>query len=262
MTIVCGDSHTSTHGAFGSLAMGIGTSEVEHVLATQRLVTQQKNMLIEINGHLQKRSDCKRRNNVHNRKIGTAGGTEHVIEYAGSAIENLTMEGRMTLCNMAIEAGARAGMVAPDEKTFDYVANRPFSPKGSDFDKAVKYWASLKTDPDASFNATYSFEASEILPQVTWGTSPEMVANIEDCVPETIENDKTIKSALNYMGLKLTKLKILKLIRFLLVHVLILGLNLREASKILIGNKISNKSKELLLFLALVLLKSKQNLKA
>ena len=180
MTIVCGDSHTSTHGAFGSLAMGIGTSEVEHVLATQCLVTQkQKNMLIEINGQLQKGVTAKDVTMFIIGKIGTAGGTEHVIEYAGSAIENLTMEGRMTLCNMAIEAGARAGMVAPDEKTFDYVANRPFSPKGSDFDKAVKYWASLKTDPDASFNATYSFEASEILPQVTWGTSPEMVANIE-----------------------------------------------------------------------------------
>ena len=262
MTIVCGDSHTSTHGAFGSLAMGIGTSEVEHVLATQCLVTQkQKNMLIEINGQLQKGVTAKDVTMFIIGKIGTAGGTEHVIEYAGSAIENLTMEGRMTLCNMAIEAGARAGMVAPDEKTFDYVANRPFSPKGSDFDKAVKYWASLKTDPDASFNATYSFEASEILPQVTWGTSPEMVANIEDCVPETIENDKTIKSALNYMGLKPgTKIKDIEVDQIFIGSCTNSRIeDLREASKILIGNKISNK---LLLFLALVLLKSKQNLKA
>ncbi|MEC8169116.1 MAG: 3-isopropylmalate dehydratase large subunit [Pseudomonadota bacterium] len=246
MTIVCGDSHTSTHGAFGSLAMGIGTSEVEHVLATQCLVTQkQKNMLIEINGQLQKGVTAKDVTMFIIGKIGTAGGTEHVIEYAGSAIENLTMEGRMTLCNMAIEAGARAGMVAPDEKTFDYVANRPFSPKGSDFDKAVKYWASLKTDPDASFNATYSFEASEILPQVTWGTSPEMVANIEDCVPETIENDKTIKSALNYMGLKPgTKIKDIEVDQIFIGSCTNSRIeDLREASKILIGNKISNKIK-------------------
>ena len=246
MTIVCGDSHTSTHGAFGSLAMGIGTSEVEHVLATQCLVTQkQKNMLIEINGQLQKGVTAKDVTMFIIGKIGTAGGTEHVIEYAGSAIENLTMEGRMTLCNMAIEAGARAGMVAPDEKTFDYVANRPFSPKGSDFDKAVKYWASLKTDPDASFNATYSFEASEILPQVTWGTSPEMVAHIEDCVPETIENDKTIKSALNYMGLKPgTKIKDIEVDQIFIGSCTNSRIeDLREASKILIGNKISNKIK-------------------
>ena len=246
MTIVCGDSHTSTHGAFGSLAMGIGTSEVEHVLATQCLVTQkQKNMLIEINGQLQKGVTAKDVTMFIIGKIGTAGGTEHVIEYAGSAIENLTMEGRMTLCNMAIEAGARAGMVAPDEKTFDYVANRPFSPKGPDFDKALKYWASLKTDPGASFNTIYSFEASEILPQVTWGTSPEMVANIEDCVPETIENDKTIKSALNYMGLKPgTKIKDIEVDQIFIGSCTNSRIeDLREASKILIGNKISNKIK-------------------
>ena len=246
MTIVCGDSHTSTHGAFGSLAMGIGTSEVEHVLATQCLVTQkQKNMLIEINGQLQKGVTAKDVTMFIIGKIGTAGGTEHVIEYAGSAIENLTMEGRMTLCNMAIEAGARAGMVAPDEKTFDYVANRPFSPKGSDFDKAVKYWASLKTDPDAIFNATYSFEASEILPQVTWGTSPEMVAHIEDCVPETRKDDKTIKSALDYMGLKPgTKIKDIEVDQIFIGSCTNSRIeDLRAASKILIGNKISNRIK-------------------
>ena len=168
MTIVCGDSHTSTHGAFGSLAMGIGTSEVEHVLATQCLVSQkQKNMMIEIEGVLQKGVTAKDVTMFIIGKIGTAGGTGHVIEYCGQAIRNLSMEGRMTLCNMAIEAGARAGMVAPDEKTFNYVENRPFSPKGEEFKKAVDYWKDLVTDSDALFDSKYLFSAEEILPQVT-----------------------------------------------------------------------------------------------
>ena len=168
MTIVCGDSHTSTHGAFGSLAMGIGTSEVEHVLATQCLVSQkQKNMMIEIEGDLQKGVTAKDVTMFIIGKIGTAGGTGHVIEYCGQAIRNLSMEGRMTLCNMAIEAGARAGMVAPDEKTFNYVENRPFSPKGEEFKKAVDYWKDLVTDSDALFDSKYLFSAEEILPQVT-----------------------------------------------------------------------------------------------
>ena len=169
MTIVCGDSHTSTHGAFGSLAMGIGTSEVEHVLATQCLVSQkQKNMLIEIVGKLQNGVTAKDITMFIIGRIGTAGGTGHVIEYSGEAIENLSMEGRMTLCNMAIEAGARAGMVAPDDKTFDYVSDKPFAPKGRDLEEAINYWKTLKSDPNANFDKIHTFDADDILPQVTW----------------------------------------------------------------------------------------------
>ena len=246
MTIVCGDSHTSTHGAFGSLAMGIGTSEVEHVLATQCLVSQkQKNMMIEIEGDLQKGVTAKDVTMFIIGKIGTAGGTGHVIEYCGQAIRNLSMEGRMTLCNMAIEAGARAGMVAPDEKTFNYVENRPFSPKGEEFKKAVDYWKDLATDSDALFDSKYLFSAEEILPQVTWGTSPEMVTHVEDAIPQVRKDDKNLLDALSYMGLEPgTKIKDIELDQIFIGSCTNSRIeDLRAASEILNGNKISKKIK-------------------
>ena len=246
MTIVCGDSHTSTHGAFGSLAMGIGTSEVEHVLATQCLVSQkQKNMMIEIEGDLQKGVTAKDVTMFIIGKIGTAGGTGHVIEYCGQAIRNLSMEGRMTLCNMAIEAGARAGMVAPDEKTFNYVENRPFSPKGEEFKKAVDYWKDLVTDSDALFDSKYLFSAEEILPQVTWGTSPEMVAHVEDAIPQVEKDNKNLLDALSYMGLEPgTKIKDIELDQIFIGSCTNSRIeDLRAASEILNGNKISKKIK-------------------
>ena len=246
MTIVCGDSHTSTHGAFGSLAMGIGTSEVEHVLATQCLVSQkQKNMMIEIEGVLQKGVTAKDVTMFIIGKIGTAGGTGHVIEYCGEAIRNLSMEGRMTLCNMAIEAGARAGMVAPDEKTFNYVENRPFSPKGEEFKKAVDYWKDLVTDSDALFDSKYLFSAEEILPQVTWGTSPEMVTHVEDAIPQVRKDNKNLLDALSYMGLEPgTKIKDIELDQIFIGSCTNSRIeDLRAASEILNGNKISKKIK-------------------
>ena len=246
MTIVCGDSHTSTHGAFGSLAMGIGTSEVEHVLATQCLVSQkQKNMMIEIEGDLQKGVTAKDVTMFIIGKIGTAGGTGHVIEYCGQAIRNLSMEGRMTLCNMAIEAGARAGMVAPDEKTFSYVENRPFSPKGEEFKKAVDYWKDLVTDSDALFDSKYLFSAEEILPQVTWGTSPEMVTHVEDAIPQVRKDNKNLLDALSYMGLEPgTKIKDIELDQIFIGSCTNSRIeDLRAASEILNGNKISKKIK-------------------
>ena len=246
MTIVCGDSHTSTHGAFGSLAMGIGTSEVEHVLATQCLVSQkQKNMMIEIEGVLQKGVTAKDVTMFIIGKIGTAGGTGHVIEYCGEAIRNLSMEGRMTLCNMAIEAGARAGMVAPDEKTFNYVENRPFSPKGEEFKKAVDYWKDLATDSDALFDSKYLFSAEEILPQVTWGTSPEMVTHVEDAIPLVGKDNKNLLDALSYMGLEPgTKIKDIELDQIFIGSCTNSRIeDLRAASEILNGNKISKKIK-------------------
>ncbi len=246
MTIVCGDSHTSTHGAFGSLAMGIGTSEVEHVLATQCLVSQkQKNMMIEIEGVLQKGVTAKDVTMFIIGKIGTAGGTGHVIEYCGEAIRNLSMEGRMTLCNMAIEAGARAGMVAPDEKTFNYVENRPFSPKGEELKKAVDYWKDLATDSDALFDSKYLFSAEEILPQVTWGTSPEMVTHVEDVIPQVEKDNKNLLDALSYMGLEPgTKIKDIELDQIFIGSCTNSRIeDLRAASEILNGNKISKKIK-------------------
>jgi len=244
MTIVCGDSHTSTHGAFGSLAMGIGTSEVEHVLATQCLVTKkQKNMLINIEGTIENGVTAKDITMYIIGKIGTAGGTGHVIEYSGEAIRSLSMEGRMTLCNMAIEAGARAGMVAPDEKTFAYVKNRPMAPRGDLFNKAVKYWKSLPSDEGAKFDEIFNFKSEDILPQVTWGTSPEMVVSIEDEIPHT--SDKNILSALNYMGLKPgTKIKEIELDQIFIGSCTNSRIeDLRVASEILKDNKISKRIK-------------------
>ncbi|SOB75219.1 3-isopropylmalate/(R)-2-methylmalate dehydratase large subunit [Marinobacter sp. LV10R510-11A] len=208
MTIVCGDSHTSTHGAFGCLAHGIGTSEVEHVLATQCLVQQKmKNMLVKVNGQLGKGVTSKDVVLAIIAKIGTAGGTGHAIEFGGQAIQNLTMEGRMSICNMAIEAGARVGMVAVDGTTIDYVKGRPFSPTGETWDAAVKYWRTLHSDLDAEFDKVVELDGAEILPQVSWGTSPEMVVNITGHVPDPAKEEDPIKRegierALKYMGLR------------------------------------------------------------
>ncbi|HET6220822.1 MAG TPA: aconitase family protein, partial [Dongiaceae bacterium] len=174
MTIVCGDSHTATHGAMGALAFGIGTSEVEHVLATQTLIQRPaKNMLVEVNGALGAGVSPKDVILAIIGKIGTAGGTGHVIEYAGSTFRALSIEGRLTVCNMSIEAGARAGMVAPDDTTFEYLAGRPYAPKGADWDKALALWRTLPSDADAGFDREHHLDATEIAPMVTWGTSPE-----------------------------------------------------------------------------------------
>ena len=208
MTVVCGDSHTSTHGAFGALAHGIGTSEVEHVLATQTLLTKKaKNMRIQVDGTLPKGLTGKDMVLAIIGKIGTAGGTGFTIEFAGSAVRALSMEGRMTLCNMAIEAGARAGLVAVDDKTIEYLRGRPLSPKGLEWDHAVAYWNTLQSDPDAHFDAVVQLNAAEIAPQVTWGTSPEMVLSVLDRVPDPDkEKDANkrlaIERALTYMGLQ------------------------------------------------------------
>ena len=208
MTVVCGDSHTSTHGAFGALAHGIGTSEVEHVLATQTLLTKKaKNMRIQVDGLLAKGLTGKDMVLAIIGKIGTAGGTGFTIEFAGSAVRALSMEGRMTLCNMAIEAGARAGLVAVDDKTIEYLRGRPLSPKGVEWDHAVAYWQTLQSDTDAHFDAVVQINAAEIAPQVTWGTSPEMVLSVLDRVPDPDkEKDANkrlaIERALTYMGLQ------------------------------------------------------------
>jgi 3-isopropylmalate/(R)-2-methylmalate dehydratase large subunit len=208
MTVVCGDSHTSTHGAFGCLAHGIGTSEVEHVLATQCLVTRKmKNMRVTVDGPLGRGVTAKDVVLAIIGRIGTAGGTGCAVEFAGSTIRALSMEGRMTVCNMAIEAGARAGMVAVDEVTIAYVKGRPFSPTGPTWDAAVTYWRTLKSDPDAKFDREVKLDAREIKPQVTWGTSPEMVVTVDDAVPDPEkEKDSTrregMERALIYMGLK------------------------------------------------------------
>jgi 3-isopropylmalate/(R)-2-methylmalate dehydratase large subunit len=218
MTIVCGDSHTSTHGAFGALAFGIGTSEVEHVLATQCLIqSRPKTMLIRVEGILSDKCSAKDIILAIIGQIGTAGGTGKVIEYAGSAIRSLSMEGRMTLCNMSIEAGARAGMVAPDEKTFAYIKGRPMAPKGDMFDTAVAAWKQLTTDPGAAYDETVDLRAENISPQVTWGTSPGMVTGVDSRVPDPrqISDEKTRRAteqALEYMALKpgtpITEIKI------------------------------------------------------
>ena len=208
MTVVCGDSHTSTHGAFGALAHGIGTSEVEHVLATQTLLAKKaKNMLVKVDGALQKGVTAKDVVLAIIGRIGTAGGTGYTIEFAGSAIRALSMEGRMTVCNMAIEAGARAGLVAVDDKTIEYVKGRPFAPTGVAWDQAVAHWRTLHSDAGAVFDAVLELDASQIRPQVTWGTSPEMVLSIEDRVPDPDKEKDAVKRgaierALTYMGLQ------------------------------------------------------------
>ncbi|MAH87850.1 MAG: 3-isopropylmalate dehydratase large subunit [Kiloniella sp.] len=206
-TVVCGDSHTSTHGAFGALAFGIGTSQVEHVLATQTLaLAKSKNMLIQINGALGLGVTAKDLILAIIGRIGTAGGTGYVMEYAGEAISGLSVEGRMTICNMSIEGGARAGLIAPDEKTFEFFKGRPLAPQGASWDAAVEYWKSLRTDAGAHFDKTVTLDTAEIPPMVTWGTSPEDVAPITGNVPhpDDFEDDNKRDAAarsLEYMGL-------------------------------------------------------------
>ncbi len=207
MVVVCGDSHTATHGAFGALAFGIGTSEVEHVMATQTLPQKKsKTMLVQVDGQLSKYTTAKDIALAITGKIGTAGGTGYVIEYAGDAITALSMEGRMTLCNMAIEAGARAGLIAPDEKTFSYLEGREFAPSGADWDKALAYWKSLPSDEGAEFDRVIQLNVADIAPQITWGTSPEQVAGVDACVPDPDSFDdpnkrKACETALEYMAL-------------------------------------------------------------
>jgi 3-isopropylmalate/(R)-2-methylmalate dehydratase large subunit len=242
MVIVCGDSHTSTHGAFGALAFGIGTSEVEHVLATQTLVQKRaKNFLVKVEGKLGLGVTG---------KIGTAGATGCVIEYAGSAIRDLSMEGRMTVCNMSIEAGARAGLIAPDQKTYEYLRNRPLAPKESEFDKAIKYWESLKSDEGAKYDKEIFLKAEEIAPQVTWGTSPEDALPITDKVPFPEDfSDKgkqeAVKRSLEYMGLEagipLTEIQIDKVFIGSCTNGRIE--DFREAAKIAKGKKIAKNIK-------------------
>ena len=206
--IVCGDSHTATHGAFGALAFGIGTSEVEHVLATQTLIQKKaKNFRINVNGKLPLGVTSKDVILQIIGKIGTAGGTGYVIEYAGNLISSLSVEQRMTVCNMSIEGGARAGLIAPDQKIFDYLKNKPMSPKNKNWDKAIDYWKNLKTDSDANFDKEVSLNAEEIKPMVTWGTSPQDVVAIDEKIPnpeneKDIDKKNSIERSLKYMGLK------------------------------------------------------------
>src|SRR5476649_307510 len=208
MTVVCGDSHTSTHGAFGCLAHGIGTSEVEHVLATQTLLTKKsKAMLVQIDGAARPGITAKDIVLAIIGKIGTAGGNGHAIEFAGSDIRDLSIEGRMTICNMSIEAGARVGMVAADEKTVEYVKGRPFAPQGADWEAAVEAWKDLVSDADAVFDTVVELDAAQIKPQVSWGTSPEMVLAVDQNVPDQAKETDLVKRgsierALKYMGLK------------------------------------------------------------
>ncbi len=206
--IVCGDSHTATHGAFGALAFGIGTSEVEHVLATQTLIQKKaKNFRINVNGKLPLGVTSKDVILQIIGKIGTAGGTGYVIEYAGNLISSLSVEQRMTVCNMSIEGGARAGLIAPDQKIFDYLKNKPMSPKNNNWDKAIDYWRSLKTDSGANFDKEVNLNAEEIKPMVTWGTSPQDVVAIDEKIPnpeneKDIDKKNSIERSLKYMGLK------------------------------------------------------------
>ena len=208
MTVVCGDSHTSTHGAFGAIAFGIGTSEVEHVLATQCLIQKKaKNMLVRVDGQCQSGVTAKDIVLAIIGELGTAGGTGYTIEFAGKAIQALSMEGRMTVCNMTIEAGARVGLIAVDETTINYLKGRPFAPRGENWDKAVAAWSNLHSDPNAHFDKTVVLDASDIKPQVTWGTSPEMVVSVDDNVPNPEDETDAVKrnsmeQALRYMGLK------------------------------------------------------------
>ena len=208
MTVVCGDSHTSTHGAFGALAHGIGTSEVEHTMATQCITAKKsKSILIEVNGELAAGITAKDVALYIIGQIGTAGGTGYAIEFGGSAIRSLSMEGRMTLCNMAIEGGARSGLVAVDQTTIDYVKGRPFAPKAEQWEQAVAYWKTLVSDEGAQFDKVYRFDAADIQPQVTWGTSPEMVLSVDGTVPNPADEQDHVKRegierALQYMGLQ------------------------------------------------------------
>lgn len=249
-TIVCGDSHTSTHGAFGALAFGIGTSEVEHVLATQTLIQKRaKNMRVTVTGALPVGVTAKDITLAVIGKIGTAGGTGYVIEYAGDAIMNLSMEGRMTVCNMSIEAGARAGLIAPDEKTFTYLKNRPMAPKGEMFDKACDYWRSLPSDEGAVFDSEITINAADIAPQVTWGTSPQDVLPITATVPKLTDFPEgqrdSVARSIAYMGLqegqKLTDISIDKVFIGSCTNGRIE--DLREVAKVVDGRKVASSIK-------------------
>ena len=246
--IVCGDSHTATHGAFGALAFGIGTSEVEHVLATQTLVQKKsKNFRINVNGQLSAGVTSKDVILQIIGKIGTAGGTGYVIEYAGNLISSLSVEQRMTICNMTIEGGARAGLIQPDQKVFDYLKNKPMSPKNENWDKALEYWSQLKSDDDVSFDKEISLEAKEIKPMVTWGTSPQDVVTIDGKVPtpdQEVDPDKknSIERSLKYMGLEPdTFVKDIKIDKVFIGSCTNGRIeDLREAAKILKDKKIAN----------------------
>ena len=264
MTIVCGDSHTSTHGAFGALAFGIGTSEVEHVMATQCLITRKsKNMRVVLDGDLRKGVTAKDMVLAVIGEIGAAGGTGHAIEFTGTAITELSMEGRMTVCNMAIEAGARSGMIAVDQTTIDYLKGRPYTPKGQVWDKAVNSWIDLHSDEDACFDTEVYIDASAIFPQVTWGTSPEMVVSIDDSVPDPQDESDPVKregmeNALTYMGLSAgTPIAEIDL------DLVFIGSctnsrieDLREAASIVNGRKVANSIKQALVVPGSGLIKS------
>ena len=247
MTIVCGDSHTATHGAFGALAFGIGTSEVEHVLATQTLIQKPaKNMRISVQGEVSPSVTSKDIILKIIGKIGTAGGTGYVIEYAGDAIKKLSMEGRMTICNMSIEGGARAGLIAPDEKTFTYIKNRPYAPKNEDWEKAVSFWKRLPSDINAKYDKEVKIKASSIEPQVTWGTSPQDVAPINGCIPDPKNTKdenrkKAILRSLDYMGLKPNqKIRDIKIDRVFIGSCTNGRIeDLREVAKVVNGKKVS-----------------------
>lgn len=247
MTIVCGDSHTATHGAFGSLAFGIGTSEVEHVLATQTLPqSKAKNFLINVDGELPFGVTAKDVILAIINKIGTAGGTGYVIEYGGSAIRSLSIEGRMTVCNMSIEAGARAGLIAPDESTYEYLKDRTFSPKGDDWEKAVEYWRTLPTDSGAVFDRTVEIDATTLAPFVTWGTSPEMSVTVAERVPDpaAIGDDtkrRSYERALEYMDLEPDRnIESIEIDRVFIGSCTNSRIeDLREAAKVVQGYKIS-----------------------
>ncbi len=246
--IVCGDSHTATHGAFGSLAFGIGTSEVEHVLATQTLVQKKsKNFRINVNGTLPIGVTSKDVILQIIGKIGTAGGTGYVIEYSGNLISSLSVEQRMTICNMTIEGGARAGLIQPDQKIFEYLKGKPMSPKGENWEKALEYWNNLKTDKDAKFDKEISLEAKSISPMVTWGTSPQDVVSIDGRVPNPItekdlDKKNSIERSLKYMGLEPnTSIKDIKIDKVFIGSCTNGRIeDLREAAKILKDRKIAN----------------------
>ena len=250
MTIVCGDSHTATHGAFGALAFGIGTSEVEHVLATQTLIQKPaKNMRIIVNGELGLGVTAKDIILHIIGQIGTAGGTGYVIEYSGEAISNLSMEGRMTICNMSIEAGARAGLIAPDEKTFEYIKGRPYAPSGDNWDKAISFWKSLPSDDGAKYDKEIVIDAKEISPQITWGTSPQDVVAIKGNVPDpdnekNPDRKKAMERSLEYMGLEpkqeIQKIKVDKVFIGSCTNGRIE--DLREVAKVVKGKKVTVES--------------------
>ncbi|NCN43833.1 MAG: 3-isopropylmalate dehydratase large subunit [Piscirickettsiaceae bacterium CG_4_9_14_3_um_filter_43_564] len=254
-TLVCGDSHTATHGALGALAHGVGTSEVEHVLATQCLIQKKmKNMLVKVNGQLQPGVGPKDVVLAIIGKIGTAGGNGHAIEFGGQVFQDMSIEGRMTVCNMAIEAGARVGLVAVDQKTIDYVEGRPFAPKGNQWQAAVEAWQDLKSDEDAHFDKVVELEGSAIEPQVSWGTSPEMVVSVNDCVPDPAQEADAVKAdgirrALSYMGLKAGML-----ISDIPVDYIFIGSctnsrieDLRQAAEVLKGQKVASSVEQALI---------------